>query len=521
MTRRGLYWMAALLAILVVLGAALASTLAGGGTVSVSFTTPPAALPSPSPPTGEVLPGPTASPRPPARPTPTVGSEDLEALARAFPLERALDHLRVLTSPEMDGRRAGTPGERRAAMYLASELQASGIAPLLSEGYFQTFPLTFLDLGAEPQLVRLAPGQLALEHRRDFREHVFALAGGGTAEGPLVVAGYGGAGSPFPSAGELGGRPVLALTGGRAPLDRVLSQAVEAGAGALLLGSLDPRGMDVKFSYIPPLDPRAIPVLTASPEALDRLLQPAGLQMDELAERARGSAGPFLLETDLQVRVSLPLVVEQRESRNVLGLLPGAHPERAEEYFILGGHYDHVGRDPDGTLYAGANDNASGTAVTLAVAQHWRLNGFRPERSVIFAFWGAEEAGLVGSQHFVAHPPVPLEQISGFLNLDAVGQADGDRLVVEGGAAARELAGVVAQAARDLDISLTTSLRGGGGSDHQPFNEHGVPAVLLIWEGFSSWIHVPRDTFENISAEKVLRVGQLAGLVSSRLAGLR
>lgn len=524
-----LFWGLAALVILAIVIAALAAAFQAGAPPSRT----PAALatatpiPTPTAPAQATSPSATTAPTtPPAGPTPTSEARvpaptlvpgDLVGLARAFPLPVALEHLRVLTSDEMDGRRAGTRGGERAAQYLADELEALGVQPLLPEGYFQTFPFTYLDLTGTPELARLAPEPLELEHRGAFRENVFGPAGGGSAEGELFVAGYAGGRNPFPLA-DIRGQPVLAITGGRIRGEEVIGQAAQAGAGALILGVRDPRGLDVKFSYIPPLADNAIPVVTASEEALDRLLTPAGLDVAGLIARVQSEDTPFLEGTGLTVAASVPLLQEERQSQNVVGLLPGSDPQLKEEYVVIGGHYDHVGRDPDGTLFAGANDNASGTAVTLALADHWVNSGFRPARSVIFAFWGAEEVGLVGSEYFVSHPPVPLEKIVGFINLDAVGQGDGPTLALDGAPVSQPLIELLLQSGQELGIPMTSSVEGGGGSDHQPFIEARVPAVLVIWQGFAGWIHVTRDTFENASEEKIAQVGQLAGLAGARLA---
>ena len=91
--------------------------------------------------------------------------------------------------------------------------------------------------------------------------------------------------------------------------------------------------------------------------------------------------------------------IQPREikARNVLGMLPGADPQHKDEIVVIGAHYDHMGHDPDGNIYNGANDNASGVAVMLEIARLWQAQGFRPDRSVLFAAWDVEEQGLVGS----------------------------------------------------------------------------------------------------------------------------
>ncbi len=115
----------------------------------------------------------------------------------------------------------------------------------------------------------------------------------------------------------------------------------------------------------------------------------------------------------------------------MLGVLPGRDPAHAGEIVILGGHYDHMGQDPDGTAWVGANDNASGIATMLEIARIWQEEGYVPRRTVLFAAWDAEEQGLLGSVHYAYNPIYPHEDAVAMLQLDMVGAGD-DTLFVDG-----------------------------------------------------------------------------------------
>jgi Zn-dependent M28 family amino/carboxypeptidase len=108
--------------------------------------------------------------------------------------------------------------------------------------------------------------------------------------------------------------------------------------------------------------------------------------------------------------------------------------ELRDQVVLIGAHYDHVGQegepdpgrdqgsDPRDTIWNGADDNASGTAVVLDLAQAFARSGLRPRRSVMFVLFGAEEYGLYGSRHFTEVPPIPLSRIALMINLDMVGR---------------------------------------------------------------------------------------------------
>ena len=104
-------------------------------------------------------------------------------------------------------------------------------------------------------------------------------------------------------------------------------------------------------------------------------------------------------------------------ARNVLGVLPGRDPEFADEVVVISAHYDHLGQSPDGTVWDGANDDASGVAAMLEIARNWQEQGYVPRRTVLFAAWDAEEIGLLGASHFVQRPQYPLENIVGVIQI--------------------------------------------------------------------------------------------------------
>ena len=171
-------------------------------------------------------------------------------------------------------------------------------------------------------------------------------------------------------------------------------------------------------------------------------------------------------------------------TQNVVAVIPGSDPALAKEYVVVGAHFDHLGRnafnsmDPDSgtTIRHGADDNASGTAAVMELA---RLFAKRPtKRSILLVNVSGEELGLLGSQYFVEHPPVPDEAMIVMLNFDMVGRLRDDKLLVYGVATATQL--------KPLVDSLNTSVGhfqlaamgdGYGPSDHASFYGVGVPVL--------------------------------------------
>ncbi|MFQ5945902.1 MAG: M28 family peptidase [Anaerolineae bacterium] len=467
---------------------------------------------TPPPPTAApTLPPPTESSQ---TPVPTVAADTPSPLdhletARSFNPLPAMADIEELTSDRYDGRRAGTEGEPEAARYLARRMAALGLAPIGdNDTYFQSFDIPFRDLASQPvlEILEVDGGSHVFQLRRDFREYVFGPAGPGQAEGEALYA-VRGTTADLRDLQVDGNIVVVNSAQGRIDIAAVADRAVLGGAEGLIILTANAESIRVKGSYLDTFG-RTIPVFLAGPSVAEALAEAAGLTMADLDSQS--------FATGVQVRMELALQAQRRaRSQNVVGLWPGTDADLDHLVVIIGGHYDHVGRDPDGTLFPGANDNASGVSVAVAVAQHLIEAGFVPQIGLLFVGWGAEEAGLLGSEYYVQNPLFPLEDTLAVINMDVVGQGRG------GGVAITETAGPLEQLlsawGEDLGISATT-VPDHGASDQAPFNRRGVPASHLGWEGFDGLIHVAADDFEGIDVMKIQAVGQLVALAVMELA---
>ncbi len=208
--------------------------------------------------------------------------------------------------------------------------------------------------------------------------------------------------------------------------------------------------------------------------------------------------------------------------RNVLGSLEGSDPALRQQVILLGAHYDHVGygtsrtsRGPIGYIHNGADDNASGTAGVVEAARALAQLSPPPKRSLLFVFWDAEEQGLLGSQHWVAHPTVPLERVPIVLNLDMIGRLRGRRVEVYGTRTSRGLRELVSRQNEDLvlDFSWDTTY----GSDDHPFYAYGIP-FLTLHTGLHDDFHRPSDDVEKIDREGMREIVRLMFAIVCDLA---
>ena len=201
--------------------------------------------------------------------------------------------------------------------------------------------------------------------------------------------------------------------------------------------------------------------------------------------------------------------------RNILAILPGSDPQLKDQYLILSAHYDHIGRGTKrnslgtvGEIHPGADDNASGTSALLEVAQALSLMPQAPRRSILFAFWDAEEKGLLGSNHWASHPTVPLDEVRLLVNVDMIGRLRNERLILMGSRSGFGLRRLLCQqnVATDLWLEFPAALL--ANADHYSFVAHNIPSLTFHTDIHSDY-HRPSDVAERINVTGMREVTQL------------
>lgn len=198
---------------------------------------------------------------------------------------------------------------------------------------------------------------------------------------------------------------------------------------------------------------------------------------------------------------------------NIVAIIPGRDPQLSKEYLVLGAHYDHLGtggvssRKPDTTaIHPGADDNASGTAALLEIAEKLSANRAQLKRSIVLIAFGAEEQGLLGSKYFTENPLVPLSQIKLMINMDMVGRLNDEKHVYVGGAGTFD-GGVelMTSLGRELGLNPVVHSGGVGGSDHVSFYKKNI-SVMGIHTGGHVQYHTPEDSADliNVAGEKLV-----------------
>lgn len=225
---------------------------------------------------------------------------------------------------------------------------------------------------------------------------------------------------------------------------------------------------------------------------------------------------------------------EERTTHNILAVLPGKDKQLKNEYIVVGSHYDHLGmggkgsgsRRPDTlAVHPGADDNASGDAVVLELARHFKK--VRSPRSIIFAFFGAEEQGLVGSKYFVEwmktedenrkNLPSDIKGIVAMVNLDMVGRMRDDAMSVAGTGTSSSFKALAENVGKQTNLKISCTADGYGASDQASFVAADIPVLFLTTGGHMEY-HTPFDKPHTLNYDGMQQTLDYAKELISQLA---
>lgn len=494
--------------------------------------------------------------------TPAAVDDALEEARDTIQEEDVERHIAMLAAPELEGRDSPSVGLERAAVYLEQQLASFGFRGVGADGSFRVGFSRALP-APDPERCSLRVDGEAAALESDF----VPLAGcAGAAEGELVFAGFGidRKGYDELAKRDLDGNIALIVEGEprhkklfegpevvteAADVYAKVEELVKADVAGVLVvrrmpaeattgpdgEALTPPTLGYRYTWADwnpatteqaPRQRRSFrtPVLEVTPAFASALL---GEDVLKLAERM-DSRGKPLRPKDLREgqTVSLSSGFENRRVAidNVVGLLEGSDADLSSEVLVLGAHYDHIGVDPRGRVGFGADDNGSGTSAMLEVAQ--ALGAHPPRRSVLLAFFAAEEDGLLGSASLADAPPVPRESLVAMLNMDMVGRGDEKEVVVLGTRQNPDLEEVLDDAKRVRGTGIKNVVTNRAEhlwqrSDHYSFHRAGVP-VLFFFEAVSETqnrdYHTFRDTAEAVNVEKIANTARLCLHVAWQIA---
>lgn len=442
------------------------------------------------------------------------------------------DHIAFLASDELEGRKPGTPQGKEAAGYIADHFKQLGLTLLGEEGLQYFDVITSVNLG--PNNSFSAEG-ITAEAGDNYTPTVFSL--NSSLEASVVFVGYG-----FKiendsiqwddySNLDIQDKWVLILRGnpenetGQSKYNnhsslrqKLLTARDHGAAGAMFVSGekFDAKDelMDLRIDRN--FSSAALPVIHVKRDLADQILAGSGKTILDLEAQINDQLAPQSISLDIQAAVITEVLQQEVTTQNVVALLPGSDPILKDEFLLIGAHYDHLGwggkgsgsRKPDTVaVHNGADDNASGVAAVLEIAERLALNTPAPKRSIVFMAFAAEEMGLLGSKYFTSNALIDLKNVKQMFNLDMVGRMDPETksLTIGGTGTAKDIDAYIRQLAEDRDLNLSTTPDGYGPSDHASFYIEDIP-VLFFFTGITEEYHTPADDVEtiNFAGEKII-----------------
>ena len=471
-------------------------------------------------------------------------------------------HVATLAADQMAGRLTGTQGANRATSYVAGVFKLLGLEPAGDNGtYFQSFTFTSgVSLGEKNTLTISAKDHsLGPTLDEEWRPLSFSKTGERRATG-VVFAGFG-IEAPKTDKGDaynsyedtdVKGKWVLmfrGLPGDIKPAQRLhlsrfarlqykASVARSKGAVGILVApapGVKYKDELVKLSLDAVGGTSSLNAISINTGVFERIMKPLGNGFGDMLKAVNAGAKMRATQVpNMKIASTIEIVREKRTGRNVLArLVSGVKEKRAA--VILGAHVDHLGRgnvsgslatgSDAGKIHAGADDNASGVAALLEIAERFagthKFGALKPQRDIIFAAWSGEELGLIGSDHFTKTMIKQTGQkslsgkVAAYLNMDMVGRLRG-RLTLSGLGSSSVWPHLIERANVLSQLNLKLSTNSYVPTDATSFYLAGVP-VLHAYTGSHKDYHLPSDTSDKINYEGLAKITSLMEGVTHQL----
>lgn len=461
-------------------------------------------------------------------------------------------YIYFLASDSLKGRNTPSLELDLAADYIAKEFASFGVQPI-NGTYFQNIPFCSKNLDVDKSSLKISVGgeTKSFNLKTDFTP--FEMTANSAVESSIVFAGYGITAPEYNYDDyndiDVKGKIVLVMKhepgekDAKSPFDGAgdtkysvitnkLENAKKHGAAGMLVVTdpanhimLTPQGYPWPSlsKFLPqdnlPIDlcvseGNAIPFAQVG-ESVIKFLFGSVDSLKNVQKRIDKSFTPASYELNgAKCELSTILKIKDYIAKNVVGYIEGRDKKLKNELVIIGGHYDHVGfmsrhKDGEDYIFNGADDNASGTAGTMAVAKAFTSMNVKPKRSILFILFAGEEKGLYGSEYYVEHPLYPLDKSVAMLNMDMIGRNGNDTLEIDGFQFNPDLAKIMLKEAKNFGLKQFESKEYlFERSDHFNFFKHGITAVDIS-SGLHKDYHTVRDNPETINPLKVALISKL------------
>jgi aminopeptidase YwaD len=439
-------------------------------------------------------------------------------------IEELKEHVYYLASEELAGRKPGTEGSKKAADYAQNAFLNDGLKPMGENGFQYFDVMTSIEIGKDNSL---SFGDYSAKLSEDYTPLSFSKDTSISAE--AVFAGYGfdfeGDSISWHSYDEIDvtGKWAIVLRGSpdedahMSPFDmqsglrqKALKARDKGAAGVIFVNGKEFSEEDelIPISYEQSATDIKMPIVHAKRSTIDNILAELGVTVELLEKQLIETMEPNSFEIPFEIFIQTDVNRIKKRTQNLTFLIEGNDPDLKDEYIVIGAHYDHLGmggpgsgsRNPDTmAIHYGADDNSSGVASVMELAEKLYANRTSLKRSILVLLFGAEEMGLLGSKYFVENPLVDLNKIKHMVNLDMVGRLNEEEAFTVGGTGtAAGIESILNKHAEEIGLEIKTSPEGFGPSDHASFYSKDIP-VLFLFTGIHDDYHTYRDKPEKIN----------------------
>jgi hypothetical protein len=445
--------------------------------------------------------------------------------------------VKFLASKELAGRVAGSQGYAKASSYMADQFAVLKLKPGGDEKYFQPFNIEYNEILPPEHLSVLKEG-ITINYKLGTDYIYRGFTGAGSFTSPVVFCGYG---IDQPELGysdytgvdvhdkvvmvfrynpkwNIGGKPFINGN----PREKAIVATKHGAIGILFVST--PNDSEPQHPIGSVINGKG-EQMTGFPEihiglnVVSDLLEGTGYSIGELETKIDNSKRPFSVPINNMIELEVHTRYQkEKKVSNVVGILEGSDPLLKNKFIVLGAHLDHVGSQAGKIYFPGANDNASGSAALLQIAQAFVHSKEKPRFSIAFVFFAGEEQGLNGSKYFVDHLPPQIHDIQYMLNFDCIGY--GDSMQVNGGKSFPDLWNVVKKIDLENDKMLTNETGEGGGADADPFFKKGIQTLYFASTNSYKHLHLPTDTPETLNKELLFAFTRLGYKVAKKLSSV-
>ncbi|MBN1250846.1 MAG: M20/M25/M40 family metallo-hydrolase [Bacteroidales bacterium] len=434
------------------------------------------------------------------------------------------EQISFLASDSLKGRKPGTPEDLIAAKYIADNFKKNGIKPI-GDNYFQKFFVITETKASKNNYLKIE--NFNAELNKDFTPYSFSI--NSTLNSDVVFVGFG-----FDIDNEditwndysnvdVKNKWVLVLRADPElenpdskfiPYSNEKSKVItakEKGAAGVLFVSgneLDKKDNLIKLKTDQTQANLGIPVIHIKRNIANKILETTKNNIEDLETAIINSKKPNSFDCKIKIDAKTEIEYNKIETQNIIGILESNNPNMKKEFIVIGGHYDHLGfggfssssRMPDSiAVHFGADDNASGVASMLEIAEKLAAHKSDLKRSIIFIAFGAEEIGLIGSKYFTSSPLVDIKLIKAMVNIDMVGRLKpNNELSIGGLGTSSESEAIIDSLAKNQKLIISKSFDGFGPSDHTSFYIKNIP-VFFFTTGAHEDYHTPLDVVEKIN----------------------